>query len=277
MKRGIRGSYGGFSLVELLVVITIVGVLLAILLPSLKNAREVALQARCGAQLRQAGVPMFTYAFDHKDWAPFKVSYAYPSAYYNETGRWVEHYFPNGNVLRCPTDVPYGADKVVGGLKWNNGIYSSYHLVFALGSLYKNTTSVDKADVFYGWRIDELTNEGGPLPNLQYLGRKITYINYWGEDTTVTFAAPSGQAMAVDAWAPSTAGPGGFNPRTVRMAVPGAATTSVPTTAYKPVMHPYSNGTSILYADGHVQWKNADSVKARMRCILSPNSIRIYW
>jgi prepilin-type N-terminal cleavage/methylation domain-containing protein/prepilin-type processing-associated H-X9-DG protein len=43
----------GFSLVELLVVVTIIGVLIALLLPAVQAAREAARQLRCGSNVKQ--------------------------------------------------------------------------------------------------------------------------------------------------------------------------------------------------------------------------------
>ena len=57
---------GGFTLVELLVVISIIALLLAILLPSLRSARERAKDVVCGARLMQWGVAFGCYANDHE-------------------------------------------------------------------------------------------------------------------------------------------------------------------------------------------------------------------
>ena len=57
-----QGRRPGFTLVELLTVIAIIGVLIALLLPAINAAREASRNATCKNNLRQIGLGMHAYA-----------------------------------------------------------------------------------------------------------------------------------------------------------------------------------------------------------------------
>jgi prepilin-type N-terminal cleavage/methylation domain-containing protein len=61
----------GFTLVELLVVISIIAILLAVLIPSLQKARELAKRTICSTQVKQIGVGMAGYAMMYDDKMPW--------------------------------------------------------------------------------------------------------------------------------------------------------------------------------------------------------------
>ncbi|MEN6383636.1 MAG: type II secretion system protein [Phycisphaerales bacterium] len=73
----------GFTLVELLVVISIIALLLAVLIPSLSSARQQGQSLVCRSNLKQLGSAAFLWAEDNGGWS-VATSWFYPKVMWNK-------------------------------------------------------------------------------------------------------------------------------------------------------------------------------------------------
>ena len=71
--RVLKHRYIGFTLVELLVVISIIALLLSILMPSLQKARNMAGRVVCASNQKQIGLAFQLYSYSNNDYLPHQV------------------------------------------------------------------------------------------------------------------------------------------------------------------------------------------------------------
>ncbi|MEM8736930.1 MAG: DUF1559 domain-containing protein [Planctomycetota bacterium] len=95
--QSVSSRRSGFSLIELLVVISIIALLIGLLLPSLASARETARSIQCSSRMRQLAMAADIYATDHDGQYPTR----------NVSPRWPAQFQPTyqaEEILLCPND-----------------------------------------------------------------------------------------------------------------------------------------------------------------------------
>lgn len=111
-----RRPLHGFTLVELLVVISIIAMLIALLLPALARAKEASRRVLCASNLRQWGLAINTYTTDCKGEMPgITAWYANdifgdasttpppPYNYEHANRKWMGSYGLDLKITRCPS------------------------------------------------------------------------------------------------------------------------------------------------------------------------------
>lgn len=121
----------GFTLVELLVVVAMLGLLAAILLPVLASARAGAYKAACASNLQQMGLATLQYEQDYDEKMPFDGAAcgAGPDGYvgdpFQRPDGWVGEIMPyakSQHIFQCPAAGEHDPQQTALGLTyWSNG------------------------------------------------------------------------------------------------------------------------------------------------------------
>jgi len=122
-SRLIRHKARGFTLIELLVVIAIIALLMAILIPSLRKAKEKVKEIACKSNLRNVGIAILMYLNEHNRTLPDTkssnqflwyesdgVTYRKPGSSGTYWGIYYKDYLKETKIFGCPSlhRVPEG-------------------------------------------------------------------------------------------------------------------------------------------------------------------------
>jgi len=86
----------GFTLIELMIVMVIIGILLSLLLPGVFQGRQQAVKTECQSNLRQCGIALYAYAGDYDGGLPAPGTW--------DTILTTNNYLDTDEVTKCPKD-----------------------------------------------------------------------------------------------------------------------------------------------------------------------------
>jgi len=229
----VQGHRAGFTLIEILIVLAIIGILAAMLFPVFARARDKARMTSCASNLRQIGVALQMYKEDHDGIYPGLLT---PGNWDN--CRWTDRVYPyvkSQQVFHCPSfsNAQYVPGCAHPGLYTqlnNNGSYDIVSPHIALDIPPSGSSSTETV---------------GPMTvhEAQYLYPSSTILLLDGQD--YPYAAVN----------------------------PGVAPiTSIEDLFRRGVANRHNDGNNVCFADGHVKWLSLQRLTQRSLWTLDNSS-----
>ena len=226
----------GFTIVELLVVIAVIGILAAILFPVFARARENARRASCQSNLKQIGLGLAQYTQDYDETLPTMSATAQGTVSYNSSNNWTA---PAAETTRYATS-PY-----------QNWI-QSIHPYVKSWQLYKCVAATQNAYTPLGYPCYE--SQGDSDSSYRYNGvmlqRRLSAIQ---QPSTLIHILESTFASGTAWIRPSVS--------TTVSSLP--LTTSATFIRWLEPFPLHFDGVNLLFADGHVKWRRIDTIAGK--------------
>ena len=187
-----------FTLIEILVVISIVALLIGILLPALSSARESGLTTICAARLRQAALATNVYANDHKGkiWEAGSWARIDRPLFDPEPGAIWDYGENASEVMACPKNKRRSRDD-----RDSSDLFDNLELGVDFDfTMFEASNGADVAKQWNVYRLDRTKYTGNNPPNFllpvaadNFLARKrlrtmpvfIEESTFWYNDSTI--------------------------------------------------------------------------------------------
>jgi prepilin-type N-terminal cleavage/methylation domain-containing protein/prepilin-type processing-associated H-X9-DG protein len=163
-------SLGGFTLVELLVAVSVIGMLCALLLPAIQQSRSAARRTVCQSNLKQWALSAQIYADTHNGRLPYRGQGIQPTTRLDSPDDWI-------NALPPSMDESPYVDLVLAGSKPQPG-QGSIWMCPEAAPLDRVPNAPFKADTFfaYGMNMALSTPYMGRPDHIEKVGPKQTIV-----------------------------------------------------------------------------------------------------
>jgi len=214
-----------FTLIEILVVISIIALLAAILFPVFARARENARRASCQSNLKQIVLAVRQYTQDYDERFPLEDSTTVPQTYWVNS---VMPYLKSWQVFHCPS---YQFSYPTEGAPFNLDAYSStvwnppQHIGYAGSTWLFDTSTV--ADTFHANTVQQVQFATKVVMISDYANGYNSGANLY---STTTMTGRDGN---------------------------GSGATAGGVVGYKAARTRHLGGGNFAFVDGHVKWVNA--------------------
>ncbi|MBV9463427.1 MAG: DUF1559 domain-containing protein [Verrucomicrobiae bacterium] len=245
----LRLSSPAFTVIELLVATSIIAILVAVLMPSLANAKEEARRVKCMANLHQILIAEHTYSKDHDSYfySPPTDSdniRMFPNYYQGQGGNAAVHlweglsnYIGNTEVLYCPSALRQH-------IQYDGGYGGGYYPQFKPGTIQK-WGSLFWSDTHYGYMEFMMDT----APNDYILVFENPWL--WGHATFYTLMPGWQEPWELDMTTGST-----YNGANALQWLNADANFG---TGAAPRAHP--SGFNVGFVDGHIEWQRGGRMK----------------